>query len=253
MRELRLQVAAIRSGLSHRLSGKFPDEVTPLVEELNALLEHNAAMVERASTRVGDLAHALKTPLTVLWAELQSADGPSPDVMKQEIVKIRRQVDHQLARAAASASAKAVGVQTPVTPVVQAIRRSLERIHAERAIKISLSGDAATFRGQREDLEEVAGNLIENAYKWARSEVSVKVSTSGQKFVLTIDDDGPGLAPEQRTSALVRGARLDETAPGSGLGLAIVRDIVDAYGGRFDLDASPAGGLRAMVELPCVE
>lgn len=251
MRVLQTQVAAIRSGRSSRLSGKFPREVTTLVNELNALLDYNAAAVERARTRVGDLAHALKTPLTVISAELQSPTGPSIEVMRQEIAKVHRQIEHQLARAEAAASAKALGVRTPVMPVLEAIKRSLQRLHAERPVAISVSGDAAAaFRGQREDLEEVAGNLIENAYKWARREVRADVAVAGERIVLTIDDDGPGLAPDQRTAALVRGARLDESAPGSGLGLAIVRDIVDAYGGRFSLDTAPAGGLRAIVELP---
>jgi signal transduction histidine kinase len=254
MRTLHAQVGDIRSGRADRLSGDFPQEVTPLVQELNAMLEHNAAMVEQARTHVGDLAHALKTPLSVLSAELDSSAGPSHDVMKQEIAKIRGQVDHYLARAQTAASAKALGVRTSVLPVVEAVKRTLERIHIGRSVTISLTEtNGAVFRGQSEDLEEIVGNLIENGCKWARSEVRVRISEAAGRVVLTIDDDGPGLGPQQRAAVLERGTRLDEAAPGSGLGLAIVRDIVTAYGGKLHLDEAPIGGLRATVALPSAE
>jgi signal transduction histidine kinase len=254
MRHLRAQLSSIRSGRSTRLSGSFPIEVSPLIEDLNALLEHNSAMIDRARTHVGDLAHAVKTPLSVLAAEADSETGPSPEVMKQEIAKIRRQVDHHLARAQAAASARSLGVRTSVLPVVEAVKRALERILPEKKVDIAIScPDATAFRGQREDLEEIIGNLVENGCKWARSEVRIGVSNSSGRVVLTVDDDGPGLDPAQRAAALERGTRLDETAPGSGLGLAIVRDIVAAYDGKFHLEESPIGGLRATVALPSAD
>jgi signal transduction histidine kinase len=254
IRKLQAQIGDIRSGRTDRLTGSFPQELTPLVRELNALLEHNAAMVEQARTHAGDLAHALKTPLAVLSAEMQGAADPDHQVMKQEIAKIRRQVDHHLARAQSAASARALGVRTSVLPVVEGVKRTLERIHVERDIRISLGEiGPAVFRGQREDLEEVVGNLVENGCKWARSEVHVAVVQNAGQILLTIDDDGSGLTLSQRAAVQQRGMRLDESAPGSGLGLAIVRDIVAAYGGKFDLEESPIGGLRAKVALPSVE
>jgi signal transduction histidine kinase len=236
------------------LSGSFPIEVSPLIEDLNALLEHNAAMIERARTHVGDLAHAVKTPLSVLAAEADSETGPSPEVMKQEIAKIRRQVDHHLARAQAAASARSLGIRTSVLPVVEAVKRAVDRILPEKKVDIAIScPDATAFRGQREDLEEIIGNLVENGCKWARSEVRIGVSNASGRVVLTVDDDGPGLDPAHRAAALERGTRLDESAPGSGLGLAIVRDIVAAYDGKFHLEESPIGGLRATVALPSAD
>ncbi len=251
MKRLRAGLASVRAGKSIHLDGDFPVEVTPLVEDLNALLDHNKVMVDRARTHVGNLAHALKTPLSVLASEAGSDKGPSRDVLKHEVESIRRQVDHHLARAHTAASGRTLGVRTPVVPAVQALKRALDRIYAGRSIAISIDAvDAAVFRGQRQDLDEVLGNLMENGCKWARSRVSVTVTLEDERTVLTIDDDGRGLDPVRRTQVLERGMRLDETAPGSGLGLAIVRDIVTAYGGKFHLDESPLGGLRATVALP---
>ncbi len=254
MKRLRIGLAAVRAGKSIRLEGEFPVEVTPLVEDLNALLDHNKVMVDRARTHVGNLAHALKTPLSVLASEAGSDKGPSRDVLKHEVESIRRQVDHHLARAHTAASGRTLGVRTPVVPAVQALKRALDRIFAGRAITISIDAiDDAVFRGQRQDLDEVLGNLMENGCKWARARVSVTVALEDGRIVLTIDDDGSGLDPTRRTQVLERGMRLDETAPGSGLGLAIVRDIVTAYGGKFHLAESPLGGLRATVALPAAD
>ncbi len=254
MRRLRSGLAAVRAGTSTRLEGEFPVEVTPLVEDLNALLDHNAVMVDRARTHVGNLAHALKTPLSVLASEAGSDKGPSREVLKHEVEAIGRQVDHHLARAHTAASGRTLGVRTPVAPAIQALKRALDRIFAGRSIAISIDAtDDAVFRGQRQDLEEVLGNLMENGYKWARTRVSVTSSLENERIVLTIDDDGPGLDPVGRTLVLERGMRLDENAPGSGLGLAIVRDIVTAYRGKLHLDESPLGGLRATVTLPAAD
>ncbi len=254
MRRLRAGLAAVRAGKSIRLEGEFPVEVTPLVEDLNALLDHNAVMVDRARTHVGNLAHALKTPLSVIASEASSDKGPARDVLKHEVGAIRRQVDHHLARAHTAASGRTLGVRTPVVPAIQALKRALDRIYASRALTISIEAiDDAVFRGQRQDLEEVLGNLMENGCKWARSRVTVTVSLEEGRIVLTFDDDGPGLDPKQRTQVLERGTRLDESAPGSGLGLSIVRDIVMAYGGKFLLADSPLGGVRATVALPAAD
>lgn len=254
LRRMRAALAAIRDGKSERLQGSFPAEVQPLAEELNELLDHNAEIVERARTHVGNLAHALKTPLAVLGNEAARGSGALAESVARQTAVMRRQVDHYLTRARAAATGKVVGVRTPVLPVLEDLKRTLERIHVERRIAIGLAGDLdAAFRGERQDLEEMLGNLMDNGCKWARSRVAVSVARRGDRIAIEVEDDGPGLSAEERQQLFQRGKRLDEAVPGSGLGLVIVRDIAELYGGNVKVDKAALGGLRVTLTLPAID
>jgi signal transduction histidine kinase len=254
LRRLQAALARIRGGRAERLTGSFPAEVEPLAEELNALLEHNAAVVERARTHVGNLAHGLKTPLTVLANEAAREHGPLAEAVMRQIAVMRRQVDHYLARARTAAAGSVLGAHTAVLPVIEDLQRTLLRIHAERAIEIAVEADAALgFRGERQDLEEMLGNLMDNGCKWARRRVLVRAGGRGDRLEVTVEDDGPGLSAEERARLFQRGIRLDEAVPGSGLGLAIVRDIAEHYGGSVALDRAGLGGLQVRLSLPAVD
>lgn len=252
---LRDALAAVRAGHATRLKGPFPHEVTPLAEDLNALLDHNEAVVERARTHVGNLAHALKTPLSVMAnAAAQGGDrdpGGFANVARQQIAAMSEQIDHHLSRARTVAAGGVLGVRTGVSTVAEELRRALGRIHAERGIAIAVDGEPGLiFLGDRQDLQEMLGNLMDNACKWARSEVRVFLGRRGDRLVLRVEDDGPGLAPEARDRVFGRGRRDDEAVAGSGLGLAIVRDVAALYGGAVVLGDSDLGGLGATLDLP---
>jgi signal transduction histidine kinase len=255
---VRRGLAALRSGKETRFEGPFPAEIQPLAKELNALLESNQQIIERARTQVGNLAHALKTPLSVITNEARAGSGTLADKVAEQAELMRTQVNHYLERARIAARSTVIGAVTEVEPVVDSIVRAMARIHEDRGIDIGAEVAAgALFRGEKQDLEEILGNLVDNACKWAKSEVAVTVAyarpvdeeTVGT-LTLTIDDDGRGLTEAERVEATRRGRRLDETRPGSGLGLSIVTELVGLYGGRFRLDRSLAGGLRAEVDLP---
>ena len=250
-------LAALRSGQETRFEGRYPAEIEPLVAELNALIEANQQVIERARTQVGNLAHALKTPLSVITNEARSVKGPLADKVIEQTEIMRTQMDHYLDRARIAARSKVIGVVTDVDPVVQSLARAMRRIHEARQIAIAVAvPDEARFKGEKQDLEELIGNLVDNACKWARSAVAVSVDyrspvgDSRGRLTLMIDDDGRGLTEAQRKEATRRGRRLDESKPGSGLGLSIVTDLVQLYEGKFSLSESPDGGLRAIVELP---
>jgi signal transduction histidine kinase len=247
---LRDQVAAVRDGRAARVEGDYPSEVAPLAGELNALLETNARVVDRARTEIGNLAHALKTPLAVLANEAARSRAGIAALVRQQAELMRRQIDHHLIRARTAGTAGLLGARVPVGAVVADLRRTLEKIYASRGIAIEVTADGAAFAGERQDLEEMLGNLIDNACKWARSRVTVTVWEEGDRFRTEVEDDGPGLPPELHERVLERGARLDEAKPGSGLGLAIVRDIAGLYGGTVRLGAGAHGGLRAELILP---
>jgi signal transduction histidine kinase len=254
LRRVREALARIRDGTAQSLEGDFPKEIAPLAAELNSLIAHSAEVVARARTHVSNLAHFLKTPLSVLASEADAA-GPSPlaDQVRRQVFTMRRQVDHYLKRARAAGNVSALGNRTPVEPVLADLTRVLSRIHQTRGIEIEMTCPPNLFfRGERQDLEEMAGNLIDNACKWARHEVHVTARRQGAQLVLDIEDDGPGLSPAERQKVGTRGERLDESVPGSGLGLAIVRDISKLYGGFFVLEASPHGGLLARLTLPAI-
>jgi signal transduction histidine kinase len=254
LRRVTRALARIRDGKARRLEGKFPAEIAPLAGELNSLIDHSAEVVGRARTHVSNLAHFLKTPLSVLATEASANPGPLGDAVNRQVVTMRRQVDHYLARARAAGAVDVLGNRTPVKPVLEDLARVLRRIHVDRGLDISVECPAAlAFRGERQDLEEMAGNLMDNACKWADRNVAVKAaSLSGAVFEIRVDDDGHGLEPEERERVGQRGERLDESVPGSGLGLAIVRDIAKLYGGTFTLGDAEAGGLDARLTLPAI-
>lgn len=248
----------IRDGKARRLDGRFPTEIAPLAGELNSLIQHSEEVVSRARTHVSNLAHFLKTPLSVLAAEADAHEH-DPDaaqlaeMVKRQVFSMRRQVDHYLTRARAAGSLDVLGNRTQVAAVVEDLSRVIARIHAARGIAVDADcGEDLYFRGERQDLEEMLGNLIDNACKWARSAVRVGCERNGGRLVFLIEDDGPGLSAEQRGQVGERGERLDESVPGSGLGLAIVRDISKLYGGFFELGESSMGGLLARLELPAI-
>jgi signal transduction histidine kinase len=255
--KLRTRLAGVREGRERRVEGRYPMEVQPLVDDLNALLEHRERAVARAIAKAGDLAHGLKTPLAVLGQEADRAAAAgyhdAAETIGQQVERMRRQIEYHLAHARAAAAGAGPGPQCAVLKSAEGLSRTLQRLHAARGLSIRV--DAApghAVRAQREDLDEMLGNLLDNACKWARSRVAVSTTESNGTLVIDVDDDGPGLDASKRDAVLQRGVRADEAAPGSGLGLAIVRDLAELYGGSVALDSSPMGGVRARLQLPRV-
>jgi signal transduction histidine kinase len=254
-------IADIRSGRAERLEGEFPVEIAPLARETNALIDANREIVERARTHVGNLAHAIKTPLSVIVneASAHAADQLATKVLEQSEI-MRDQVAHHLERARIAARLTVIGTVTEVAPTIEALRRTMEKIHRERGVVIRVVADnRAKFRGERQDLEEMAGNLVDNACKWASSRVFVEVlvqppevAGAGPMLRIVVDDDGRGLTAAEIAQVSRRGQRLDESKPGSGLGLSIVVDLAALYGGSLKLGKAPIGGLRAELALPGV-
>ena len=257
LRALQDEVGAIRRGERDKIEGRFPDDLAPLAGELNLLIAANRDILERARTQVGNLAHALKTPLSVLLNEASGETTSLSDKVRDQVNIMRDQVTWYLDRARAAARASVVGASTPVEPVVNSLLRTFTKVYGERGIEFH--GRISTglrFRGEKQDLQELIGNLLDNAGKWAASRVEItgcslpEAPDSRASIELFIDDDGPGLPVSQRAEALARGRRLDETKPGSGLGLAIVADLVAGHGGEIFLEESPLGGLRVRLRLP---
>jgi signal transduction histidine kinase len=252
-------LAAIRSGAAERLEGAFPVEIAPLARETNALIEANREIVDRARTHVGNLAHALKTPISVMLNEATShGDNPLARKVCEQTEIMRDQVTRHLERARLAARVAAIGTVTEVRPVITALARTMEKIHHHRGIAIDVDApDSARFRGEQQDLEEMVGNLVDNACKWAQSRVAVEAVSEKtdprhdrRRLRIVVDDDGPGLSPQEREQVARRGRRLDETKPGSGLGLSIVVELANLYGGGLTLGTAPIGGLRAELVLP---
>jgi signal transduction histidine kinase len=256
LEQLRQRLKGLRDGSARRLDGRYPAEIEPLVHDLNALLDDREIAIARAQTTAGDLAHGLKTPLAVLSQEAQRAAAAGQHelaaIIEQQVERMRRQVEYHLAHARASASAgAAAGMRCSVTESAEALARTLLRLHADRGLTLDVRvPPQQTVRGRREDLDEMLGNLLDNACKWARTRVLLTSVDSDAEVVITVDDDGPGLEPSIRETVLQRGVRADEASPGSGLGLAIVRDLVSLYGGSINLEDSPLGGVRARLRLP---
>ena len=252
-------LAAIRAGTAERLEGRFPVEIAPLARETNALIDANREIVERARTHVGNLAHALKTPLSVMVNEATSRgdDAFANKVLEQADI-MRDQVARHLERARLAARTTMIGSLTDIAPVVIALARTMEKIHRDKGITIGIdAAEDARFRGERPDLEEMIGNLVDNAFKWAQSRVDIEVVRERQEAAaqrevvrIVVDDDGRGLSPSEREQVARRGRRLDETKPGSGLGLSIVVELARLYGGGLTLGTAPLGGLRVELVLP---
>ena len=257
LREVRGALKLVEQGEKASLEGEYPEEITPLVNDLNTLLRSNREIVERSRTHVGNLAHALKTPIAVLINEANGED-PLALKMREQASIMNDQIRHHLDRARMAAQSNVIGAVTPVAPVMEGILRVMRKVHEARAIAIDEDVAAdLLFRGERQDLEEIVGNLVDNACKWAASRVAIRarldMATGEPRLHLTIDDDGPGLPGENRQRALRRGARLDESKPGSGLGLSIVFELVELYGGTIGLEDAAAGGLSAQIFLPAVD
>ena len=252
---------AVRSGRTERLEGTFPEEIAPLAREVNALLESNREIVDRARMHVGNLAHALKTPLSVLLNEAAGRGDPAADKVREQVSVMREQVQHHLERARLAARVAVVGTVSEVPPVVEALARTMPKIHHDRGLTIETRGiEDVKFSGERQDFEEMLGNLVDNACKWANSRIEIEVFAEHPEnpadrafFHVLIDDDGPGLAPDAREQLPSRGRKLDENKPGSGLGLSIVADLATLYGGKLILGTAPIGGLRAELVLPAAE
>ncbi|AZO63525.1 MULTISPECIES: ATP-binding protein [unclassified Mesorhizobium] len=258
---VRNALAMVREGTAQRLDGRFPAEIEPLANETNALIENNKRIVERSRTQVGNLAHSLKTPLAVLINEGRALGGAKGKLIAEQAASMQKQVDHYLQRARVAAQRDSVVYRTPVAPLVQRMVRVLQKLNPQTALSLSLPAVDIVFAGEREDLEELLGNLLDNAMKWAKSAVAVSVAPISDKtsgagkegavnlFEISIEDDGPGIPEDKAREALRRGRRLDETKPGTGLGLAIVADLVNEYGGVLALERSGMGGLKAVVRL----
>jgi signal transduction histidine kinase len=259
LHQLQDEVTAIRRGQTEKIAGPYPEDLAPLAGELNLLIAANKEVVERARTQVGNLAHALKTPLSVISNEATADASPLAGKVREQAALMRDQVAWYLERARAAARSTVIGASAEVAPSVEALVRTFEKIYFDRNIEFTVECPPdLRFRGERQDFEEMLGNLIDNAGKWAAGEVHVTAAVAPRAsgaaspgfIVISIEDDGPGLPAERRAEALGRGQRLDETKPGSGLGLSIVADLAKIYGGELELADSPLGGLKASLRVP---
>jgi signal transduction histidine kinase len=258
LQEMRHQLNDIRGGKIELLPEHFPEEIQPVADELNLLVQSNFEIIDRARMQVGNLAHALKTPISVLTNESRNSTDPLAVKVREQIEAMRDHVNLYLDRARRAARAQAIGAVTEVEPVLQSLGRTLQRINADRGLSITVEAPAGLrFRGERQDIEEMVGNLMDNACKWAKSKVIVKAASLPRSaddprswLMISVEDDGPGIPAEQRAEAMKRGRRLDETKPGSGLGMSIITETAAMYSGGLILADSTIGGLRANLKLP---
>lgn len=253
---VRRALEAIRAGKSDRVDTHLPIEITPLAREMNALIDNNRRIVERFRTQVGNLAHSLKTPLAVLTNEASKIGGKKGDIIGEQAQAMQRQISHYLQRARIAAQRDSVVYRTDVKPVVERLIRVMRKLNPQKIIEFSANDVSFIFAGEKEDIEEVIGNLMENGGKWSKNTIRVSLQPSDRQdenrrfFEVIVEDDGPGLNDDEIGEALKRGRRLDESTPGTGLGLSIVVDTVREYGGNLTLDRSPLGGLRVRFTLP---
>lgn len=265
LHQLQRDIANVRRGDAEKLGTDYPAELQPVTQELNALVEHNREVVERARRHVGNLAHALKTPIAVL-KNAANDGGDNDAVFKQSIEEMEGFVERQLRRARVAARAEArAGAQAPTiayrTPVLKNLEDLVfmmeQKYDAQKAMDISIEAEAdVTFRGEREDLLEMVANLVDNACKYGRSQVVVRLLPAFESnglFEVVVEDDGPGLSDEEISRAMARGARLDEAAPGQGLGLSILKETVDLYAGELIFERGELGGLKARLRLPATD
>jgi signal transduction histidine kinase len=250
LRDVRREIAAMRSGQQRRIQEALPDEVMPMVNELNDLLDHNERQAEEARRHAGNLAHALKTPLTVI---MNSATAQAPDLAEtviREATTMRRQVDHHLARARAVGRRGHSHSRAEVWQSLESVERAVGRLY--RHVRLDMTGNKAlAVRVERQDLDEMLGNLIENAAKYGGGSVFVTIEDQGEMVGIIIEDDGRGIPEDERARIFDRGVRLDTSKPGTGLGMAIVRDVAEIYNGSIELDESEdMGGLLVRLKLP---
>jgi signal transduction histidine kinase len=250
LRRVRREVVAIRSGTQTRIAEDFPQEIRPLIDEINQLLAHSEEQAEEARRHAGNLAHALKTPLTVITNAATANSPDLDDTVIREALVMRRQVDHHLARARAIGRRASAHARSRVWDSLEAVERAVDRLY--EGVTVDIAGDHdAQVRVERQDLDEMLGNLVENAAKYGGGRVFVTVEPKGQNVDILVEDDGKGIPAAERETIFDRGARLDTGKPGTGLGLAIVRDVAVIYGGRIHLEASEdLGGLLARLTLP---
>ncbi len=252
---IRTKLVAIRRGDTNRVDGQYPSEVQPLIDDLNRLLAEREKAVERAQRTAADLAHELKTPLALLMQESEriaaAGNHDLADSITHHVERMSRQVNYHLARARATASGTRGAAPSTLAPCGEALLRTMSRLHSARTLTLTCAIPQDTqVRVQRQDLDEMLGNLLDNACKWARAQVALGATQSAAAIQIAVDDDGPGLPPELRAKVLERGVRADQSTSGSGLGLAIVRDLAELYGATLALDGSPLGGLRATLTFP---
>lgn len=248
---VRLALGDIREGRAQHLAGPFPHEIEPLAEEMNALIENNRRIVERARTQVGNLAHSLKTPLAVIVNEGRAVGGERGRIIAEQAGAMGSQVEHYLQRARIAAQRESVTYRADATAVLARLARVVAKLNPDKDVETDLPDRSVIFAGEEQDLEEIVGNLLENAVKWSRHFVVLALEEDGSGHLLIrVGDDGPGIPAEQAAEALKRGRRLDERMPGTGLGLSIVSELVGEYGGRLSLGSAPLGGLEAKVALP---
>jgi len=254
LRSLQTALGRVRGGETKQMEGSFPTEIMPLVTEFNSVLAQNAEVVERARTQAGNLAHALKTPLSVLANATDGRNDELAHLVSSQIGMARKQVDYHLSRAQAAASVQVPGMSTAVEPVIQGLMRVMQRVHADRQLEFVVLPDRTSlvFLGEEQDLQEMLGNLIDNASKWARSRIEIRVKAISGKLQVSVDDDGKGIDETECDRVLKRGIRADEQVPGTGLGLAITADLARMYGGDLVLAKSSLGGLQASLILPAV-
>ena len=244
-------IGDVKEGKTGKLTGDYPADVQPLVDELNNLIEHNAVLLKRARNRLGDLAHSVKNPLTVINNEARQMQVEQKELILQQTSDISKSVDHYLSRARMFGTEKVLGARSEASTVIEDLVYAMQRIHQQRNLQIDVSRvQQCGFRGEAQDLEEMVGNLLDNACKWAISRVSIDCQVYKDRFKLIIEDDGPGISEDKLASVLQRGHKLDFSKPGHGHGLGIVKDIAELYGGTIELGRSELGGLRAELGLP---
>ena len=244
----------IHAGRAERMVGDYPSEVEPLVKDLNILLENNAAVIARARTHAGNLAHALKTPLAILQNEAASMSDDRNKMVNEQIAAMNELITRYLSQARAAGGVRVPGLVSDISDIIMSLKRTLERIYIDRNITISLGNmENLKVAGERQDMEEILGNLMDNACKWANKLVKVSTVLSGSYGLILIEDDGPGVPDDKLAEILRRGKRLDEATPGSGLGLNIVTDLAELYNGALELGHSDLGGLKAALKLPLIE
>jgi len=254
LRLLKDALQDVRSGNKKRLPENFPAEVQPTVRELNAVMDHSEALLKRARTQVGDLAHALKNPLSVIKNEAKQIQGERGAILVEKADAMGNYVERYLSRARAAGSGNIVSASVHVESIAEDIAYLMGHVYKDHSIDVEFTTlNNLYFKGDAQDLEEMLGNLMDNACKWASSKVKVSGSKKGSHLVLVVEDDGAGIDEQDRQTVLRRGQRLDETVPGSGLGLGIVLDLATLYHGSLTLEQSSMGGLRAMLELPAAE
>ncbi|MEO1104671.1 MAG: ATP-binding protein, partial [Pseudomonadota bacterium] len=258
LRRLRRELAAVREGGARHVGKSYPVEMAPMAEAINELIDANSATLERARRHVGNLAHALKTPLSVLTNDAAMEEGTLAKSVSEQTQTMQKQVRYYLERAQMAAKDRMIGETTEVSGALARLHRAMSRLGERRGITVTLEvSEPLKFAGEQQDFEEIVGNLVDNGLKWAHARIDIQVEPARSTLMgragmmrVTIDDDGPGLSVEQRQQALSRGRRLDQSKPGSGLGLSIVSELVDLYGGTLSLERSSLGGLRVMVTLP---